>query len=479
MGKRKGPEGSAPMVDVSVAEERAKSWPGANPGMRPVSELKAFDRNSRTHTPAQIDQVAASIREWGFTSPVLIRGEDDTILAGHARVLAAERLGIAEVPVIVAWGWSQDQARAYVIADNKLALNAGWDEAILASELALLDANGFAIDLLGFSDAELADLDPEKGKGLTDPDAVPEPGPSPVSVLGDVWILGPHRVTCGDSTSIADVERVMGGVLADACWTDPPYNVNYEGSAGKIANDHMEGEAFAAFLLDAFVAGFAAMKPGASIYVAHADTEGLSFRAAFKSAGFKLSGCLVWAKQSLVLGRSPYQWQHEPILFGWKPGSAHRWFGGRKQTTVLSLDGDGVFGVNNDGSVTVRVGQRSLIIRGTDMQVEPVEPTVIYCDKPKASADHPTMKPVALIEKMLGNSSRKGDLVLDLFGGSGSTLIACETLGRHARLVELDGKFVDVIVKRWQDFTGLEAVLEADGRTFASVSAEHFGGGRK
>ena len=358
-----------------------------------------------------------------------------------------------------------------------LALNAGWDEALLAAEMADLAALGFATDLIGFSDAELAALDPEKGKGLTDPDAVPEPGPSPVSIRGDVWILDRHRVACGDSTSLADVERAMGGVMADGCWTDPPYNVNYEGSAGKIANDHMEADQFAAFLLDAFVAAFAVLKPGAACYVAHADTEGLAFRASFKSAGFKLSGCLIWRKNALVLGRSDYQWQHEPILYGWKPGASHRWFGGRKSTTVREAAESGtVFGINSDGSVTVRVAQQSLIIRGTDLQVEPVEPTVIEVDRPKASKDHPTMKPVALIERMLQNSTRKGDVVLDLFGGSGSTLIACETLQRHARLVELDGKFVDVIVKRWQDFTGKAAVLEGDGRSFDEVASQHFSG---
>ena len=481
-GRKKKGEGEVapPMVDPAVAAQRAEGWPACNSEMREVAALVPYARNSRTHSEAQIDQVAASIRRWGWTMPVLVRAEDATIIAGHARVLAAERLGIGEVPIVLAHGWSDAQVRAYVIADNKLALNAGWDEAILASELADLEALGFDLDVIGFSDAELAALDPEKKKGLTDPDAVPEPGPSPVSRAGDVWILDRHRVTCGDSTSLEDVQRAMGGAMADACWTDPPYNVNYEGSAGKIANDHMEADQFAAFLLDAFVAAFAVLKPGAACYVAHADTEGLAFRASFKSAGFKLSGCLIWRKNALVLGRSDYQWQHEPILYGWKPGASHRWFGARKQTTIREAAESGtVFGLNSDGSVTVRVAQQSLIIHGTDLRVEPVEPTVIECDRPKASADHPTMKPVALIERMLRNSTRKGDVVLDLFGGSGSTLIACESLERHARLVELDGKFVDVIVKRWQEFTGKSATLEADGRTFDAVAAEHFAGKRR
>lgn len=460
---------------ATAAEFNPADWPANNQEMRAVSELVPFAKNSRTHSKAQVEQVANSMREWGWTMPILVRAETQEIIAGHARVMAAEVLGLDEVPILLAKGWSDEQVRAYVIADNKLALNAGWDEEVLQAELADLEEFGFDMDLIGFDEAELEALAKSAGGGgLTDPDDVPETGPKPVSREGDVWILGKHRVLCGDSTSLDAVEKAMGGVMADACWSDPPYNVNYEGSAGKIENDHMEADQFAAFLLDAFVAAFAVMKPGASIYIAHADTEGLAFRGAFKSAGFKLSGCLIWAKNSLVLGRSPYQWQHEPILFGWKPGGRHRWFGGRKSTTIRKLDSGTVFGMNNDGSVTVRVGDQALIVRGEDLQVEAVEPTIVECDRPKASADHPTMKPVALIEKQLRNSTRKGDIVLDMFGGSGSTLICCEQTERIARLVELDPRFVDVIVKRWQEFTGEEAVLEGDGRSFEAVATEAF-----
>jgi DNA modification methylase len=467
-----------PVVSPDVAAARAEGWPATKPRMRKVADLVPYARNARTHTPEQVDQVARSIRRFGWTMPALVRGEDSGIIAGHARILAAARLGIDEVPTVEAFGWSDAEVRAYILADNKLALNAGWDEELLAAELADLREMGFELDVIGFSDAELSALNPDN-QGKTDPDEVPEPGPEPVSRAGDVWICGPHRVLCGDSTSVEAVEAAMGGgAMADAAWTDPPYNVNYEGSAGKIANDDQGDEQFAAFLLDALVAVFAVLKPGSPIYVAHADTEGLNFRAAFKSAGFKLSGCLIWRKNALVLGRSDYQWQHEPVLYGWKPGASHRWFGGRKATTIADLDGT-VFGQNADGSITVRVGQQSLIIRGTDLTAEPVEPTVIEIDRPKASADHPTMKPVALIERMLRNSTRSGDVVLDPFGGSGSTLIACHRLGRHARLVELDGRFVDVIVKRWQEFSGEHAFLEGDGRSFDLVAAEHFkGGGR-
>ena len=303
-----------------------------------------------------------------------------------------------------------------------------------------------------------------------DPDAAPDVA-DPVSVPGDTWVLGPHRVHCGDSTEIDAVDTLMAGLKVDACWTDPPYNVNYESKlAGKIKNDHMKDEAFRTFLRDAFTCAFAVMKPGAPIYVAHADTEGLNFRGAFKEAAFKISGCLVWAKDSLVLGRSDYQWQHEPILYGWKPGAAHRWYGGRKQTTVMKIGGS-IFTQNDDGTVTVKVGGESIVISGENLKAAPLASTVIRCEKPKRSSEHPTMKPVELIAKMLRNSTREGDLVLDLFGGSGSTLICCEMLGRQARLMELDPRFADVIVKRWQDFTGHTGVLEGDGRTFAEVQA--------
>nr|WP_245691388.1 site-specific DNA-methyltransferase [Desulfuromonas thiophila] len=237
-----------------------------------------------------------------------------------------------------------------------------------------------------------------------------------------------------------------------------------------MKNDNLKAEAFLDLLRGAFESSFAVMKPGAPIYVAHADTEGLAFRSAFQSAGFKLSGCLVWAKNSLVLGRSDYQWQHEPILYGWKPGAAHRWYGGRKQTTLV--DGGGsAFAVNDDGSVTVTVGGEILIISGENLRATPVCSSLFRAEKPRSSADHPTMKPPELIASMLKNSTRKGDIVLDLFAGSGSTLIACEAHGRLARLVELDPLFCDVIVRRWQHFTGKSAVLEATGRPFSEVAS--------
>jgi DNA modification methylase len=446
-----------------------KLWPAQKIEMRPRASLRAFAQNSRTHSTEQVEQIVRSIEQWGWTVPILVDPTGE-VIAGHGRLQAAERLGIDLVPCMVAEGWSEAQRRAYVIADNKLAQNAGWDETLLSSELAWLSGDGFDVETIGFSDQDLARLLVEDRAGLTEPDAVPDVPKVHTSLQGDVWSLGSHRLLCGDSTSTAAVLAFIGDGLVDAMWTDPPYNVDYKGTAGAIKNDAMSDKAFRLFLHQAFAAGFEVMKPGAAAYVAHADTEGLNFRGAFADVGFKCSGCLIWAKDSLVLGRSDYQWQHEPILYGWKPGAAHRWFGGRKNTTVLA-DAGTVFTANEDGTMSVRVGSAVIVIEGDNLRASTVDSTVIRCEKPKRSAEHPTMKPVALIRRMLNNSTQPGDVVLDLFGGSGSTLIACETMGLKARLVELDERFADVIVERWQDFTGLAATLDGDGRSFAEVRA--------
>jgi len=425
---------------------------------RRVDDLIPYARNSRTHSDAQVAQIAASIQEFGWTNPVLIDG-DGGLIAGHGRLLAARKLGLVEVPCIALGHLSETQKRALIIADNKLALNAGWDDAMLALEIGELAESGFDLGLMGFSDAEISALSADKTEGLTHPDEAPDLPDVPLSEMGDVWILGGHRLIVGDSTIHTDVEGAMGGVMADCLWTDPPCNVNYEGSAGKIKNDNMKDEAFREFLSQAFTSAFTVMKPGAPAYIAHADTEGLNFRGAFSDCGFKISGCLIWRKNSLVLGRSDYQWQHEPVLYGWKPGAAHRWYGGRKNTTLLEFGGDLVTD-NGDGTLTLRMGSESAVISGEALTLHRVEPTVFSVEKPKRSSAHPTMKPVELITRMLRNSTREGDVVLDLFGGSGSTLIACEMLGRFCRIVEFDPKFADVIVRRWQDFTGREAVNE-------------------
>ena len=403
---------------------------------RRVDDLIPYARNARTHSPEQVAQIAASIREFGWTNPVLVDGENG-IIAGHGRVLAARKLSLDEVPVIELAHMSETQKRAYIIADNKLAEQAGWDAELLALELGELQADGFDLDLLGFDESELGDLlelDPKAG--LTDDDAAPELQDAPVSQPGDVWRLGNHRVMCGDSLSLDDVAQLMDGHKADLIVTDPPYNVAYEGGTADkltIKNDSMSGEAFYRFLLDAYTAMFASAKDGSGIYVFHADSEGVNFRKALTDAGFKLAQCCVWVKQSLVLGRQDYHWQHEPVLYGWKPTGAHRWYSDRKQSTVWNFD------------------------------------------RPSRNDVHPTMKPVSLIEYPVTNSSRGGDLVLDVFGGSGSTLIACEKTGRHARLMELDPRYCDVIVRRWQDFTGQQAKLGESDMTFADIEAAREG----
>lgn len=442
--------------------------------MVPPSRLAPYARNARTHSSEQVAQIAASMVEFGFTNPILVDGEYG-IIAGHGRLMAAQRLELAEVPVIMLGHLSDAQRRALIIADNKIAENAGWDEALLKQELAALRLEAFDLEVLGFSESELdqlladVDLEDTPPPALGDPDFVPEPPKAnPVSRRGDVWVMGPHRMMCGDSTSPAEVERLCLGDPVDAVWTDPPYNVNYEGAAGKIQNDNMESSAFRKFLCEAFSAAFGVMRAGAPIYVAHADTEGLNFRAAFRDAGLKLSGCLVWVKPSLVLGRSDYQWRHEPILYGWKPGAAHSWFGGRNKTTVMEGAREPVR-IMPDGTVQIDVAGQVIVVSGENLSLETFDGSVIRHEKPARNGEHPTMKPVGLILDMLENSTERGAKVLDLFGGSGSTLIACHKAGRVARLMELDEKFADVIVERWQTYTGLEARRERDGVTFAQA----------
>jgi len=436
-----------------------------------VSALIPYAKNSRTHSAEQIAQVAASIKEFGFTNPILI-DDDNMIIAGHGRTLAATKLGIVRVPCIRLSELTESQKKAYIIADNKLALNAGWDAELLALELGDLKEDGFNLLLTGFSADEIKDIilweDDVDEQGNTDEDEVPDMPDKSVTASGDIWLLGDHRLMCGDSTSVDDVEKLCDGVDVDCCWTDPPYNVNYEGSAGKIQNDNMKNDAFRQFLHDAFIAAFTVMRTGAPMYIAHSDTEGFNFRGAFIDAGFKLSGCLIWVKPSLVLGRSDYQWRHEPILYGWKPGSAHSWYGGRKNTTVLDAK-DLPFIVTEDGSVQIEIGDSSLRISGESLRVEELVGSIVRIQKPKRSAEHPTMKPVDLILRQLKNSSMRGDVVLDLFGGSGSTIIACQKTARKARLMELDPKYCDVIIARWQNFTGKQAV-HVDGRTFDAES---------
>lgn len=376
-----------------------------------IDKLVPYARNARTHSKEQILQLRSSLREFGFVNPVIV-DKDLNIIAGHGRVLAAKEEGITEVPCVFVEHLTEAQKRAYIIADNRLALNAGWDTEMLSVELAELQGVDFDLSLLGFDDSELNKLLGNINDVKDDDfDVDGELSKPAITKPGDLWLLGRHRLVCGDSTKAETYELLMDGKLANLTVTDPPYNVNYEGAAGKIKNDNMSGEQFYKFLLDAFTLIEKSMANDASIYVFHADTEGLNFRRAFDDAGFYLSGTCIWKKQSLVLGRSPYQWQHEPILFGWKKSGKHMWFSDRKQSTVWEFD------------------------------------------KPKKNADHPTMKPVPLVAYPILNSSMTGCIVLDPFGGSGSTLIACEQTGRICCTAELDEKFCDVIVKRYIEQT--------------------------
>lgn len=432
---------------------------------RPIAGLVPYERNARTHAPEQIEQIAASMREFGFTNPVLV-DEAGRIIAGHGRVLAAQSLGWAEVPTLELAGLSDAQRRALVLADNKLALNAGWDVALLRTELQALLDEGYATDVIGFSADELADLFTVVDDSGGDPDDAPPLPEQATTVLGDLWMLGPHRLVVGDACTQGAYDLLLDGERIDICWTDPPYNVAYSAGAGSIQNDDMSDADFLQFLRDAFVGVFQSIKPGGAVYVAHADAgaTGASFRSAFLAAGFKLAACLIWKKDALVLGRSDYQWIHEPILYGWRPGSKRRWYGGRKNTSVVDLGTGSPFTQLPDGRWQVQVGDRLMVVSG-EATVETLVPSLIEEPRPKRSTEHPTMKPVGLIERMLAHNARAGDLVLDPFGGSGSTLVAADRLGMAARVIELDPRYADVIIRRWQSLTGRRAT-RPDGTEF-------------
>lgn len=378
----------------------------------PVSKLVPYINNARTHSPEQITKLRASLREFGFINPVII-DRDFNVIAGHGRILAAKEENIAEVPCVFADHLTEAQKKAYIIADNRMALDAGWDEELLRIEIESLQAEAFDLALTGFDEKELSKLFDDGTEAEDDDFDVDEELKKPVfSKDGDVWTLGRHRLVCGDSTKPETYETLMQGKKANLVVTDPPYNVNYEGTAGKIKNDNMASEKFFDFLFDAFSNMEKVMADDASIYVFHADTEGLNFRKAFDAAGFYLSGCCIWKKPSLVLGRSPYQWQHEPCLFGWKKSGKHQWYSDRKQTTIWEFE------------------------------------------KTKKNTDHPTMKPIPLLAYAVSNSSMSNTLVLDPFGGSGSTLIACEQMDRSCYTIELDEKYCDVIVNRYIELVG-------------------------
>lgn len=400
---------------------------------RRAADLRPYEKNSRTHSAEQVDQIAASIREFGWTNPILV-DENDLIIAGHGRLLAAAKVEMAEVPVIVLAGLTPAQRRALTVADNKLALNAGWDDALLRSELGELKAEGFDLTLTGFSDLELGALFAASTAGLTDPDAVPPVPEEPVSKPGDLWKLNGHRLLCGDSTSEADVARVLGDVRPHLMVTDPPYGVEYDpnwrneadrangkpygaSAVGKVANDEKADwtETWSLF-------------PGDVAYIWHAGRHASTVQASLEKAGFQMRSQIIWAKTRLIISRGDYHWQHEPCWYAVRKGSKGHWHGDRSQTTLWKID------------------------------------------HLKSDTGHGTQKPVECMRRPIENNSVAGNAVYEPFSGSGTTIIAAEQTGRRCLAIELNPAYVDVAVKRWQEFTGKQATLAADGRTFDEVS---------
>lgn len=433
-----------------------KSWPAMSVEARPLADLVPYARNARTHSPEQVDQVAASMREWGWTMPILV-DESGMIIAGHCRVLAAQKLGIAEAPVMVASGWSESKKRAYVLADNKLAENAGWDQELLRTELQALADDDFALDLVGFSDEELSTLFADKTEGLTDPDDVPEPLPDPVSVEGDVWLVGRHRIVCGDSTDAAVVERLLAGVEPHLMVTDPPYGVNYDASwrekvgagskgvaVGKVLNDDRADwrEAWALF-------------PGNVAYVWHGGLHAGTVAESLAACKFQLRAQIVWVKTRPRLSRGHYHWQHEPALYATRDGA-----------DGTPADDNWRFIPEHEvATYAVKKGKKGEWHGGRKQS------TVWFIEHLKSDTGHSTQKPVECMRRPIENNSSPGQAVYEPFSGSGTTLIACEMTGRVCYAVELDPRYVDLAVRRWQEFTGAEARLESPGETFAEVAA--------
>ena len=378
-----------------------------------IDKLIPYINNARTHSPEQINKLRSSLREFGFINPVIV-DKDYNIIAGHGRVIAAKAENFTEVPCVLVDHLTEAQKKAYIIADNRMALDAGWDEELLRVEIEALQAEAFDVSLTGFDDKEIADLFKGEESEVKDDDYDLSAALEKAAFVerGDVWIVGKHRLVCGDATSPEDVTLLMDGHRANLIVTDPPYGVSFRSASGlTIQNDSIKNEEFYQFLYKAFANMVAHMENGGSAYVFHADTEGLNFRKAFIDAGFHLAGVCIWAKNSLVLGRSDYQWQHEPVLYGFLKNGKHNWYSDRKQTTIWNFD------------------------------------------KPKRNANHPTSKPLDLLSYPIKNSSQENAIVLDTFGGSGSTLMACEQTNRICFMMELDEKYASVILRRYVENT--------------------------
>lgn len=382
----------------------------------PIEKLIPYVNNARTHSPEQIKKLQASLREFGFINPVII-DETFNIVAGHGRVSAALAEGIKEVPCVYVDYLTEAQKKAYILADNRMAMDAGWDEELLRVELESLQEMAFDLSMTGFDDNELADLFKEDNENIEDDDFDLDEALEKASFAkrGDIWTVGRHRLMVGDATNQADVTTLMDGKKANIVCTDPPYGVSFQSSDGlSIQNDSLKGDEFYQFLYKAFKNMADSLEKGGAAYVFHADTEGLNFRKAFIDAGFHLAGCCIWVKNSLVLGRSDYQWQHEPCLYGFLQNGKHPWFSDRKQTTIWNFD------------------------------------------KPKRNKNHPTSKPLDLLGYPISNSTQQNAIVLDTFGGSGSTLMACEMTNRICYMMELDEKYASVILRRYVENGGDE-----------------------
>ena len=375
----------------------------------PLGKLVPYVNNARTHSPEQLVKLRSSLREFGFVNPVII-DRDFNVIAGHGRIAAAKEEGIAEVPCVFADFLTEAQKKAYILADNRMALDAGWDEELLRIEIESLQGADFDVSLTGFGEDEIADLFAGDGEKDVKDDGFDLSAALEKAAFverGDIWTVGRHRLMCGDATSAEDVAALMGGKKANLIVTDPPYGVSFKSSGGlTIQNDSMKGNEFYTFLYDSFVNMAAHLENGGAAYVFHADTEGLNFRKAFVDAGFHLAGVCIWVKNSLVLGRSDYQWQHEPVLYGFLKNGRHSWYSDRKQTTIWNYD------------------------------------------KPKRNENHPTSKPLDLLAYPIRNSSQENAIVLDTFGGSGSTMMACEQTNRICHTMELDEKYASVILRR-------------------------------
>ena len=393
----------------------------------PTDRLIPYVNNARTHSAEQVNKLRASLREFGFINPVIV-DRDLNVIAGHGRILAAKEEKIPEVPCVYVDYLTEAQKKAYILADNRMAMDAGWDEELLRVEIEALQAEAFDVSLTGFDEKEITDLFKDAdGTGAEDDDFDLSEALEKATFVerGDVWTVGRHRLMCGDATVEEDVLKLMDGKKANLILTDPPYGVSFQSSDGlSIQNDSIKGEDFYQFLLASMQNMVSVLEPGGAAYVFHADTEGLNFRRAFVDAGLHLAGCCIWVKNSLVLGRSDYQWQHEPVLYGFLKNGKHSWYSDRKQTTIWNFD------------------------------------------KPKRNKNHPTSKPLDLLAYPIGNSTQANAIVLDTFGGSGSTLMACEQTNRICCTMELDEKYASVILRRYVEDGGNpdEVYVERNGQ---------------